>query len=250
MSRKEKREALKRERKAASGVLRHERPAPPHQNNPATPVQTYNAHPSLPRGASLSLEGLYGVSNHGWFQDRLSHLLGPGAWNKVAFVDYQVGANNARIRFTQENVAWHLVCGMGRNPILEVSQGVFTRVRVLEGQEEEKFLRECAAKMSSPASEPRASVAYPSYGNGLSASQEKRWDEDCSSVGFQSRRNNFSVDTRGSSSQPSSSSAWPSGQYQSSSQYSWSQTGPTASNRLSGHAGQFNDVMGQRHRWS
>ena len=100
----------------------------------------------MPTGATLVMEGLNGETMREDLKSRLAELYDVQN-DDIAFVYYQKGEETAKLRFKTENAAIDLMKKVGENAKLEV-KGAEAKLRVLEGEEEEQFLKKCIEDMA------------------------------------------------------------------------------------------------------
>lgn len=66
---------------------------------------------------------------------------------EVVYIDFQKGDQEGFIRFAKENNAADFVKGLGENGELEIGDEVKLKLRVLEGEEEEKHLKKTSEEI-------------------------------------------------------------------------------------------------------
>ena len=100
----------------------------------------------LPKGATLVMEGLNSETMREDLKSRLTELYEIEN-DDIAFVYYQKGEETAKLRFKEENAAVELMKKIGEDAKVEV-KGAEAKVHVLEGEEEEAFLKKCVEDMA------------------------------------------------------------------------------------------------------
>lgn len=95
---------------------------------------------SLPKGSVLFFSGIKGDVTREVIKEKIEELDG-----EVAFVDFQKGDEQAYVRLVNENAATELFKKLTDGKLSLGENEVVTRV--LEGEEEDKYLAECIEKM-------------------------------------------------------------------------------------------------------